>query len=190
MNKKGFIWSLTNLPNKISPFWLSQLFSVENCNVVVNIYPVTKKMLKNELMKLLIKLKLIFPIMQKLKINERIESKNYEEAFLNEQQAILNDTDILKKISIFILCISNNKKILSNSKKELKNLAINKNWKYDKLSFLQTEAIISSYFVYNKLTKKIMCYWYNLWYFCNKFSYSWYAFKWWKRIFTCLNCFI
>lgn len=79
MNKKGFIWSLTNLPNKISPFWLSQLFSVENCNVVVNIYPFTKK--------------------------------------------------------------------------ELKNLAINKNWKYDKLSFLQAEAIISSYFVYNLLEK-------------------------------------
>ncbi|CAB1054010.1 IncF plasmid conjugative transfer pilus assembly protein TraC [Spiroplasma endosymbiont of Danaus chrysippus] len=152
MNKKGFIWSLTNLPNKISPFWLSQLFSVENCNLVVNIYPVTKKDAKKRIDEAINKIKTNTSNYAKTE-SQRIENKNYEEAFLNEQQSILDDTDILKEISIFILCVSNNKKIISNSKKELKNLAINKNWKYDKLSFLQAEAIISSYFIYNLLEK-------------------------------------
>lgn len=140
MNRKGFVWSLTNLPNKIAPFWLSQLFSLENCNVVVNIYPVTKKEAKKRIDEAINKIKTNTSNYAKTE-SQRIESQNYEEAFLNEQQAILDDNDILKEISIFILCVSNNKKIISNSKKELKNLAINKNWKYDKLSFLQAEAI-------------------------------------------------
>lgn len=57
-----------------------------------------------------------------LTISQKSESEQYYDAFLDRQQAIIDDVDVLKDMSIFIIAYGN-KKTLNNTKRQLIDLA-------------------------------------------------------------------
>lgn len=148
---EGFIWAINNLPKQINYFWLSELFNLSNSNICINLNPITKTKAKKRL----------DDAFNKIITNannyantesQKYEAEVYKESFLQQQQAIADDTDVLKEIAIFII-VKGNKQEITTAKRELNDLAIIKGWKYDKLDYLQTQALIAVYSWNNYIDK-------------------------------------
>ncbi|MBP1526195.1 MAG: hypothetical protein H9Q67_06870, partial [Spiroplasma ixodetis] len=140
-NEKGFVWAINDLPNQINYFWLNKLFDLSNVNVCINLNPINKQKAKKQLDNALNKIKT--NEQYAFSVSQKSESEQYYNAFLDQQQAIIDDVDFLKDMSIFIIAYGN-KKTLKNTKRQLIDLASTTNWKYETLLFLQQDSLLAS----------------------------------------------
>ncbi|WP_308150276.1 Mbov_0397 family ICE element conjugal transfer ATPase [Spiroplasma sp. AdecLV25b] len=148
----GFIWTINNLPKQINYFWLSNLFSLSNVNICVNLNPISKIKAQKQLDNAFNKIQTNADAYAQTTSQKQV-AEQYKEAFLNQQQAIIDDIDVLKDISIFIIALGNKKEI-ANVKRELNDLAVINGWKYDNLHYLQQQALFASYCWFNLISKE------------------------------------
>lgn len=148
----GFVWSINNFPKQINFYWLNQLFSLENLNVCVNLNPINKIKAQKQLDNAINKIETNANYYAKT-TSQRQKAEQYKEAFLTQQQAITDDIDVLKDISIFVIASGKNK-VVGNVKRELKDLSLIMGWKYDNLHYLQNQAVIATYGWKNFITKE------------------------------------
>lgn len=141
-DEQGFIWTINDLPKQINYFWLNKLFNLSNVNICINLNPINKQQAKKQLDSALNKIKT--NEQYALTPSQKSESQQYYDAFLDQQQAVIDDMDVLKDVSIFITTLGN-KKTITNTKRELKDLANTNGWKYDSLCFLQQQGLLASY---------------------------------------------
>ncbi|WDA54899.1 MAG: hypothetical protein PPFGHCPK_01380 (plasmid) [Spiroplasma endosymbiont of Drosophila atripex] len=126
------------------------MFDLSNVNICINLNPINKQKAKKQLDNALSKIKTNENYA--LTPSQKSESKQYYNAFLDQQQAIIDDVDFLKDMSIFIIAYGN-KKTLNNTKRQLIDLASTTNWKYETLLFLQQDSLLASYTWTNHISK-------------------------------------
>ncbi|WP_342273404.1 helicase HerA domain-containing protein [Spiroplasma endosymbiont of Acasis viretata] len=138
------------MPKQINYFWLNKLFDLSNVNICINLNPINKQKAKKQLDNALSKIKT--NEQYALTPSQKSESEQYYIAFLDQQQAIIDDVDFLKDMSIFIIAYGN-KKTLNNTKRQLIDLASTISWKYETLLFLQQDSLLASYTWTNHIAK-------------------------------------
>ncbi|MBP1526522.1 MAG: DUF87 domain-containing protein [Spiroplasma ixodetis] len=148
----GCVWTINDLPKQINYFWLNNLFSLSNVNICINLNPISKVKAQKQLDSAFNKIQTNADAYAQTTSQKQV-AEQYKEAFLNQQQAIIDDIDVLKDISIFIISLGN-KKDISIVKRELNDLAVINGWKYDNLHYLQQQALFASYCWINEITKE------------------------------------
>ncbi|CAB1053835.1 hypothetical protein [Spiroplasma endosymbiont of Danaus chrysippus] len=126
------------------------MFVLSNVNICINLNPINKQKAKKQLDNALSKSKT--NEQYALTPSQKSESEQYYNAFLDQQQAIIDDVDFLKDMSIFIIAYGN-KTTLNNTKRQLIDLANTMSWKYNNLLFLQQDSLLASYTWTNHIAK-------------------------------------
>lgn len=151
-NNNGFVWAINDLPKQINYFWLNNLFNLSNVNICINLNPINKLKAKKQLDNALNKIKT--NEQYALTTSQKTESEQFYNAFLEQQQAVIDDVDVLKDTSIFIIAYGN-KTTLNNTKRQLLDLANTMCWKYNNLLFLQQQALIEIYYWTKFISKEV-----------------------------------
>ena len=147
----GFVWTISSFPLEINPFWLSELFNVDHTKIVININSIGKLKAK----------KMLDGALNKVKTNAKSYAyrasdehtwKQYADSYEVVLAKVLDDTDTLKEFNFYIEGFGS-KSELAEAKSQLRNLAQIKGWKYDKLSFLQRDAMLGMMTQSDKLAK-------------------------------------
>ncbi|CAB1053506.1 Mbov_0397 family ICE element conjugal transfer ATPase [Spiroplasma endosymbiont of Danaus chrysippus] len=151
-NNNGFVWAINDLPKQINYFWLNNLFNLSNVNICINLNPINKLKAKKQLDNALNKIKT--NEQYALTTSQKTELEQFYNAFLEQQQAVIDDVDVLKDTSIFIIAYGN-KTTLNNTKRQLIDLANTMSWKYNNLLFLQQQALIEIYYWTKFISKEV-----------------------------------